>query len=177
MSTTDRFLLSKKAIAFLSLLVTLLLGITIGTLVSDGVLSAEEKDAVTPLKVQGDGAPLLVEDALSLKKGFAQVAQAVEPAVVNIRTTAVVRAGASQGRGAPEELRDFFGDDFWERFFGPMTPQERKANSLGSGVIVDSKGYVLTNFHVLAPAMNAQGVRQLGGRIEVRLHDGGYLSG
>ncbi|MDA2933301.1 trypsin-like peptidase domain-containing protein [Acidobacteria bacterium AH-259-D05] len=167
------FLTSKKGITFLALFITLLLGIAIGSLVSDGVLSAQQDSSVELLKVQGQGSPLLLEESINLVDGFAGIARAVEPAVVNISTTAVIRTSAPQGRGAPQgDLRDFFGDEFWQRFFGPMVPQERKTTSLGTGVIVDSKGYVLTNHHVVAPSNVQQGIRQIADKIEIKLHNG-----
>jgi serine protease Do len=164
---------SKKGITFLALLTTLLLGITIGTLVSDRVLSAEEdKETVALLKVQPEGSPLVLNEKVSLAEGFSRVAKTVEPAVVNISTTAVIRTSAPQERGSPDDLRDFFGDDFWQRFFGPSVPQERKTTSLGSGVIVDSSGYVLTNYHVVATSGNRQGVRRIADKITVKLSSG-----
>ncbi len=173
MADIKQFFTSKKGITFLALFTTLLLGITIGTLVSDRVLSAEEdREPVALLKVQGEGSPLVLNQEVSLAEGFALVAKTVEPAVVNISTTAVIRTSAPQERGSPDDLRDFFGDDFWQRFFGPMVPQERKTTSLGSGVIVDSNGYVLTNYHVVATSENQQGVRQIADKIEVRLSSG-----
>ena len=173
MANIKQFFTSKKGITFLALLTTLLLGITIGTLVSDRVLSAEEdKETVALLKVQAEGSPLVLEEEASLAEGFSRVAKTVEPAVVNISTTAVIRTSAPQERGSPDDLRDFFGDDFWQRFFGPTVPQERKTTSLGSGVIVDSSGYVLTNYHVVATSGNQQGVRQIADKITVTLSSG-----
>ena len=173
MANIKQFFTSKKGITFLALLTTLLLGITIGTLVSDRVLSAEEdKETVALLKVQAEGSPLVLDEETSLAKGFSRVATTIKPAVVNISTTAVIRTNAPQERGSPDDLRDFFGDDFWQRFFGPTVPQERKTTSLGSGVIVDSSGYVLTNYHVVATSGNRQGVRQIADKITVTLSTG-----
>jgi len=173
MANIKQFFTSKKGITFLALLTTLLLGITIGTLVSDRVLSAEEdKETVALLKVQPEGSPLVLDEKVSLAEGFSRVAKTVEPAVVNISTTAVIRTSAPQERGSPDDLRDFFGDDFWQRFFGPSVPQERKTTSLGSGVIVDSSGYVLTNYHVVATSGNRQGVRRIADKITVKLSSG-----
>jgi len=76
------------------------------------------------------------------------VVEAVEkagPAVVNIRTEQVVSR-----RGNP-----FFGfsDPFFEEFFQNLVPpQTYKTQSLGSGVIIDRRGYVLTNSHVIEKA-------------------------
>ncbi|MFQ5928260.1 MAG: Do family serine endopeptidase [Acidobacteriota bacterium] len=163
---------SKKGITFLALFITLLLGIAIGTLVPERVLSAEQITKVALLATEGEGSPLVSAEAANLAEGFAGVAKTVEPAVVNISTTAVVRTNLPQRREGPEDLREFFGDEFWERFFGPMIPQEQKTTSLGSGVIVDSKGYILTNYHVIAPPFTQRGVRQISDKIEVKLHNG-----
>jgi serine protease Do len=100
----------------------------------------------------------------SLQDAFVQVAQSVKPAVVNIATTQ--RPRPQEGRRAPQvppqfrgPFRDFFGEDFFERFFGEQPQRERR--SLGSGVIVDKRGYILTNNHVIEQA----------DEIEVRLSD------
>ncbi|MDA2938685.1 trypsin-like peptidase domain-containing protein, partial [Acidobacteria bacterium AH-259-A15] len=166
------FLRSKKGITFLALFITLLLGIAIGTLVPERVMSAEQTTKVALLETEGEGSPLVLAEAANLAEGFARVAKTVEPAVVNISTTAVVRTNVPQRREGPEDLRKFFGDDFWERFFGPMIPPEQKATSLGSGVIVDSKGYILTNYHVVTPPPTQRGVRQITDKIKVTLQNG-----
>ena len=46
-------------------------------------------------------------------------------------------------------LREFFGEDHFRRYYGP---QRYRSGSLGSGVIVDARGYILTNNHVVADA-------------------------
>ncbi len=81
---------------------------------------------------------------------FVQVAEQVTPSVVNISTV-------SSGRGrTPSELFRPFGNDpffrdFFDRFF-EGTPQRRQQTSLGSGLIIDKSGLILTNNHVIKDA-------------------------
>ena len=78
---------------------------------------------------------------------FRKIAKRLNPTVVNIYTTQVVR-----GR---DPFHDFFGDDpFFRRFFGDRPEEERESrqNSLGSGVVIDADGYILTNNHVIENA-------------------------
>ena len=172
MSRINALLRSRTGLTFLVLLVTLGLGITIGTvLVDEGVFSAERAD-IHKLKVQGTGSPLVLDQEARLVEGFTQVAETVEPTVVNVSTTSIVHRQRRQ-RSTPDPLRDFFGEDFMERFGGPS---EQKRDSLGSGVIVDSEGYILSNYHVVAPV--GQGNRrQLADKITVTLHTGEAFKG
>jgi serine protease Do len=67
------------------------------------------------------------------------------PAVVNIRTEQIVKRRASPFFG--------FSDPFFDEFFRDMAPPRTyKTESLGSGVIIDPRGYVLTNAHVIEKA-------------------------
>lgn len=68
------------------------------------------------------------------------------PAVVNIRTEQVIKRRSSPFFG----FSDPFFDDFFRDFFTPQ--QSYKTQSLGSGVIIDSRGYILTNAHVIEKA-------------------------
>ena len=82
---------------------------------------------------------------------FRQVAAAVGPAVININTVTVVR---SPFAGPRTPLEEFFGEEFFRRFFGG--PRERTQRSLGSGVIVDPSGIALTNAHVVEGASDIE---------------------
>jgi serine protease Do len=76
----------------------------------------------------------------------AELVDAVRPAVVNISTMRTIK---TKGYSNP-----FFDDPFFGRFFGDRfeQPKERKSASLGSGVIVDPNGYILTADHVIQGA-------------------------
>lgn len=78
---------------------------------------------------------------------FADLAERLSPAVVNISTTTVVRDhDRGQWPQFPEGLPDFF------REFGDRDDGPRQAQSLGSGFIIDSSGIVVTNNHVIENA-------------------------
>ncbi len=76
------------------------------------------------------------------------VVDAVEkagPAVVNIRTEQIIKRRSSPFFG--------FGDSLFDEFFNSLSPPRiYKTQSLGSGVIIDPRGYLLTNAHVIDKA-------------------------
>jgi len=91
--------------------------------------------------------------AESLQAGFVGVAEHVRPAVVNLGTIQKARSRRAPG---PQPGRDdpFF-QDFFKQFFGSEGPgggSEFRRPGLGSGVIFDKRGLVLTNFHVVKDA-------------------------
>ena len=89
------------------------------------------------------------------------VAERAIPAVTNISSTQVVRTNNSP----------FANDPFFRRFFGDQYDafgsRERRAQSLGSGVVVSSDGYVLTNSHVVGSDSRAEVLVTLGDKREV----------
>lgn len=102
-------------------------------------------------------APKVPETREQVNYSFAPVVQKVTPAVVNIYATRVLRSQNYSPFFSDPLFRHFFGDSF---SFGE--PSARVQSSLGSGVIVDEKGIVVTNFHVIKHAAE----------IKVVLHDG-----
>jgi serine protease Do len=150
----------------LTILATLTVGILIGTVVSNGVKGQESKKA-------SDATPLTIPSPQQLSNQFSQIAKQLEPTVVNINTESTIknphhrRGGPDQGEGGGGGDQGPF-DDFFDRFFGgQQNSGPIREHSLGSGVIVDAKGYILTNRHVVEKA----------DRIRVKLQDdpGGVL--
>ena len=88
--------------------------------------------------------------AESIEQAFVRVAESVGPAVVSISTEQLEQLQRYY-RGHP-----FFGqepfDEFFREFFGNVPQREFKRFGLGSGVIIDERGFILTNEHVVADA-------------------------
>jgi len=86
-----------------------------------------------------------------LQSAFVAVADKVRPAVVNIGTVQLSRGRRPFGFDQPFPDDPFF-RDFFRDFFGKGPRGEFRQSSLGSGVIFDRRGYILTNFHVIKGA-------------------------
>ncbi len=86
-------------------------------------------------------------NAKPVPESFADLADKLMPSVVNISTTQTVRTTTNQ---FPFQFPP--GSPFGEMFKDFERPTERKASSLGSGFIIDSKGTVVTNNHVISGA-------------------------
>jgi serine protease DegQ len=98
-------------------------------------------------------APALGKSAA--QRSYSEAALRATPAVVNVNTSKASKRNA--------ENHPLLNDPFFKRFFGDDAPEDKKqAASLGSGVIVSSEGFVLTNHHVIDG----------GDEIEVTLADG-----
>jgi len=105
-----------------------------------------------------DGAPAPIGTAKDLGMAFVEVAKKVLPSVVSIRSERTVTISPGESFG-----KDFFKGTPFEDFFkgdgGP--PSKQRQTGEGSGVIVDARGYILTNYHVVGEAE----------KITVRLYD------
>jgi serine protease Do len=149
----------------LSILATLSVGILIGTLISSEVKGKEgQKGDATPLTL-----PAAQPTNNPLSQAFAQIAKQLEPSVVNINTESTIKNPHRRRGQQPGPDDDDNGglDDFFNHFFGGpgQGPGQGdgsiRERSLGSGVIVDAKGFILTNRHVVEKA----------DRIRVRFED------
>ena len=96
------------------------------------------------------------KSAAAIKQSFAPVVKRAAPTVVNVYVRHKVKQSVSP----------LFNDPFFRRFFGHQfgVPRERIQNSLGSGVLVDAKGVVVTNYHVIRSGGESE--------ITVALNDG-----
>ena len=86
----------------------------------------------------------------AMEEAFTAVADRVTPSVVNVST--VSRRPVAGSPDDPQRFREFFGDEFYEKYF-KRRPREEPRSS-GSGVIVDPAGYILTNNHVIENAQD-----------------------
>src|SRR5579872_593141 len=168
---------TQRLLSFTLLLLTLAVGIIIGTLINSGVKAAKGDNAAP------GATPLVIPNPVELSSTFTQIAKQVEPSVVHISTTYLPKAPVQSRNGGrrrqqvvPPDDQDQGGgsgnggmDEFLYRFFGgnPFGGQggpdlqSRRGQALGSGVVVDKAGYILTNNHVVDKA----------DRIQVKFHD------
>ncbi len=157
---------TQKVLSFTLILFTLSIGVLIGTLLNTGVKAAKG-DSIAP-----GATPLVIPSPTQLQNSFAQLAKQLEPSVVNISTEYIQKAPTqaknnNRRRPVPEQDGEGGDDngmqDFFQRFFGnpgaqgggsPFgdAPQGRRGASLGSGVVLDRNGYILTNNHVVEKA-------------------------
>jgi serine protease Do len=137
----------KKIFTFLMVLLVLAIGIGIGTLISNRVSATGPGDS--QLQMQSDGRPVAGGAFQALSQAFEEASNRIEPCVVNINTEEVV-TNKRQGVPMPDPNDPMY--DLFRRFYNGMPEQEMR-QSLGSGVIVDPKGYIITNNHVVEGAM------------------------
>ena len=134
-----------------SILATLAVGILIGSVVSYGVKGKEGQKG-------SDATPLTLPSPTQMSNAFSQIAKQLEPSVVNINTESTIKnVQRRRGGGQDDDSGGGGMDDFFNHFFGGQGGQGQsdgpiRERSLGSGVIVDPKGYIVTNRHVVEKA-------------------------
>ena len=136
-----------KFLSAVAVLVTLAVGILIGTLINMDVRADKGRPA-------SDATPLVIPKAVETPNQFTELAKKLEPAVVNITTDYTARPAVREPAPSDEEGEEDEGLDLFRRFFrGPIpSPQPRRRGGTGSGFIVDPKGYIITNHHVVDEA-------------------------
>ena len=145
---------NRKVLAAALVCVTLAIGILIGTVISGRVV-AEHASLV-------NGAALLtLPNPVSMSTAFSEIVRRDEPAVVNISTTQVIarKAQPQPQSQAPSQRSGPNNDpfhDFFNRFFDSPEQGPEAERSLGSGMIVDKNGLILTNNHVVEQATKIQ---------------------
>ena len=172
---------TQKLLSFSLVVFTLCIGIVIGTLITVnwGVKAARDN------QIAPGATPLTIPNPVVLSSEFSQIAKEVEPSVVNVsveylpkapqRTQSQTRRRVTpstpnddQQGGGDDQGDDNGMQDWFYRFFGgpggpggPNMQNQGKSEALGTGVVVDKNGYVLTNNHVVDKA----------DRITVKFHD------
>jgi serine protease Do len=150
----------QKLLSFSLILLTLTIGVLIGTVIQTGTRAAGQ--AAAP-----GATPLTIPSPVQMQNEFTKIARKLEPAVVNISTEYIPKAAARAEKAIPrggrrqpvqpDDEEDQNMPQFLQRFFGnggggggfQMPEQDVPSSGVGSGVVVDPNGYIITNNHVV----------------------------
>lgn len=152
--------------------VVLLMGVIIGLIIAVGFQWTQHSSAQLPMTSEKPvvspqpASDLSIADQLSTI--FASVAAQVNPSVVTIFTETTIKMKGQPFSGSPFD--NFFGDDFFKKFFQmPNQQGDFKKRGLGSGVVVDQDGILLTNNHVVDDADNIKVLLMDGREFEAKV--------
>jgi len=155
---------ARRLTATFAILATLSAGILIGSILTRTVSGKEQVDS-------SDARPLSVPAPVTMPNDFTRIAKQISPAVVNINTVTIPKAVTNRtNRRGPLQLNPPNGNgnggndqgdmgDLFRRFFGDGNGDDgaddqggSEREALGSGFIVDPRGYIITNNHVVDKA-------------------------
>ena len=141
--------MKRNRIAIPLVLAVAVLSFWVGMMVSSGSRINTDMPALTKEALAQNSA-----DPAQDSQVFVSLAEKLMPATVNISTSTAPKRKMQQYHNfqGDERLREFFGDDFFERFFDQMPQGDTPSKSLGSGFIIDKEGYIITNNHVIEGA-------------------------
>jgi serine protease Do len=139
----------RKTFASALMVATLVIGILIGAIMPGGALARRAEGP-------SGAAMLAVPDPVALSNAFSGITKKVEPAVVNISTTQVLEKPKSSAKSRGGSSGSGSDDDLFDRFLNSPDDTPDAERSIGSGVIVDKKGFILTNEHVIDDATRIQ---------------------
>ncbi|HXJ42801.1 MAG TPA: trypsin-like peptidase domain-containing protein, partial [Bryobacteraceae bacterium] len=158
MSFFDR-MRGQKLLSFSLILLTLTIGVLIGTVIQTGTRAAGQSAAP-------GATPLVIPSPVQVQNEFTKIAKRLEPSVVNISTEYIPKKQLTDNRekavprGHRQQVQPDDEDEqnnmpqFLQRFFGNggggfQMPEDTPSSGVGSGVVVDPNGYILTNNHVV----------------------------
>jgi len=139
--------MGEKRFSITYIFIFIIIGVIVGAIfvsnfdITNKILAGDDKIDSKIEFGSNEGTSQAILDLQATGKAFVEISKRVTPAIVSIRSKSHVKFGN-------EDMRR------WHRFFGPVIPEDEivPSVSLGSGVIVNKNGYVITNNHVVEGA-------------------------